>query len=163
MQGSQTVAVKKATKDMQHENGQVLHDLFKEVFALHSALSKIMDRVHEKAGFSTSQKKILQRLNHLGPVTVPDIAASLGVSRQFVQTVCNDLLMLGFLKFKDNPRHKRSKIVSPTDQGLAAFRNAQQKENKIIEAAFSDIETHRIKDAHELLQYIRKRVQNNSI
>jgi DNA-binding MarR family transcriptional regulator len=156
------MVVKKATRNNKNETGQVLHDLFKEVFELHSALSKIMDRVHVKAGFSTSQKKIMQTLNNIESATVPDMAASLGVSRQFVQTVCNDLFALGFLKFSDNPRHKRSKIAALTDRGVAAFQNAQQNENMIIEEAFPDIKTHRIKDAHALLQYIRKRIQSIS-
>jgi DNA-binding MarR family transcriptional regulator len=156
------MVVKKTARDRRNETGQVLHDLFREIFELHSVLSKIMDRVHAKAGFSTSQKKIMQTLDYMGSATVPDMAASLGVSRQFVQTVCNDLLALGLLKFRDNPRHKRSKIASLTDQGITTFRNAQQNENMIIEEALPDIETYRIKDAHELLQHIRKCIQSIS-
>ena len=153
------MALKKANREREHQTGQALHDLFREVFELHSALSKIMDRIHTKAGFNTSQKKIMQTLDNIGPTTVPDIAASLGVSRQFVQTVCNDLLALGLLNFKDNPRHKRSKIASLTNQGVIAFRKACQNENMIIEEALPDIETDRIKDAHALLHHIKKRMQ----
>ena len=156
------MALKKENRAREYQTGQALHDLFREVFELRSALSKIMDRVHTKAGFSTSQKKIMQTLANLGPTTVPNIAASLGVSRQFVQTVCNDLLALGLLNYRDNPRHKRSKIASLTHQGVTAFRKACQNENMIIEEALPDIETHRIKDAHKLLQHIRKRMQRIS-
>lgn len=142
--------------------GYVLHELFREVFALQAALSGVMDGVHEKTGLSTSQRKIMNMLDRMEAVTVPEMAARLGVSRQFIQTVCNDLLSRGFLSFADNPRHKRSKLAALTDDGRAVFRSSQQKENMIIEQALPDIDLSRAKDAHALLQRIRKEVQNIS-
>ena len=146
-------------KTVKHKTGKALHDLFREVFKLHTALFEIMDRVHEQAGLSTSQHKIMSALSNIGPGTVPDIAAALGVSRQFVQTVCNDLLSRGFLEFTDNPRHKRSKLAALTEPGRSAFRQARQKENEIIERALPNIDPGKATEACELLGNIRKTVQ----
>ena len=148
-----------AEKTIKHTAGKELHDLFREVFELHAALSSIMDKVHEQAGLSTSQHKIMRTLSHLGPATVPDLAALLGVSRQFVQTVCNDLLSRGFLEFTDNPRHKRSKLAILTEPGRIAFRQARQKEDTIIEEALPAIDPGKAAEACELLEGIRKAVQ----
>ena len=65
----------------------------------------------------------------------------MGVSRQFVQTVCNDMLSRGFIEFTDNPRHKRSKLAALTESGRIAFRQARQKENEIIEQALPGIDS----------------------
>ena len=143
-------------KAIQHHSGQVLHDLFREVFALHAALSAVMDKVHEQAGLNTSQHKIMRSLTQIEPATVPDIGAMLGVSRQFVQTVCNDLLARGFIEFKKNPRHKRSKFAELTETGRIAFRNARQKENQIVEQALPEIDPERAKETRELLKCIRE-------
>lgn len=151
-----------AEKTIKHATGKALHDLFREVFELRNALSTIMDKVHEQAGLSTSQHRIMRALNHIGPATVPDMAALLGVSRQFVQTVCNDLLSQGFLVFTDNPRHKRSKLASLTEPGRLAFQQARQKEDKIIEQVLPGIEPDKVKEACELLKSIRKTVQKIS-
>jgi len=148
-----------AEKTIKHTAGKELHDLFREVFELHTALSGIMDKVHEQAGLSTSQHKIMRTLSHIGPATVPDLAALLGVSRQFVQTVCNDLLSHGFLQFTDNPRHKRSKLAILTEPGRSAFRQARQKEDTIIEEALPEIDPGKAAEACELLEGIRKAVQ----
>jgi len=147
-------------KNIKNTAGEALHDLFREVFELQAALSSIMDRVHEKAGLSTSQHKIMRALSHNGPSTVPDTAAVLGVSRQFVQTVCNDLLSRGFIEFADNPRHKRSKLAALTESGLIAFRQARQKENEIIEKALPGIDSDKATEARTLLECVRKAVQN---
>ncbi len=146
-------------KTVKHKTGKALHDLFREVFKLHTALSEIMDRVHEQAGLSTSQHKIMRALSNLGAGTVPDIAAVLGVSRQFVQKVCNDLLSCEFLEFTDNPRHKRSKLAALTELGRSAFRQARQKENEIIEKALPNIDPEKVTETRELLECIRKTVQ----
>lgn len=148
-----------AEKNIKRTAGKEFHDLFREVFELQAVLSNIMDKVHEQAGLSTSQLKIMRALSNIGPGTVPDIAAVLGVSRQFVQTVCNDLLSSGFLEFTDNPRHKRSKLASLTEPGRSAFSQARQKENEIIEKALPNIDPGKATEACELLGYIRKTVQ----
>jgi DNA-binding MarR family transcriptional regulator len=136
--------------------GKALHDLFREVFASHAALSRVMDGIHAQAGLSTSQHKILRTLRRIGPAPVPDLAAVLGVSRQFVQAVCNDLCSNGFIEFTDNPRHKRSKLVVLTDSGRNAFRRARRKENKIIERTLPGINPGKAAEARELLASIRK-------
>ncbi len=142
-------------KAAQHDSGQALHDLFREVFALQAALSAIMDKVHEQAGLNTSRHKIMRILIQMEPATVPDMGAILGVSRQFVQTVCNDLLARGFIEFTENPRHKRSKFVELTETGRIAFRKARQKENQIIEQALPEIDPERVTETRELLKCIR--------
>ena len=144
---------------IKHTAGREFHDLFREVFELHAALLGIMDKVHEQAGLSTSQHKVIRALSHIGPATVPDMAVFLGVSRQFVQTVCNDLHSRGFLEFSDNPRHKRSKLTEITEPGRIAFQQARRKENKIIEQALPGINPDKAAQACELLESIRKAVQ----
>ena len=148
-----------AEKTIKHTAGREFHDLFREVFELHGVLLSVMDRVHEQAGLSTSQHKIIRALSHIGPATVPDMAIFLGVSRQFVQTVCNDLNSRGFLEFGDNPRHKRSKLAALTEPGRIAFRQARQKEDNIIEQALPGINPEKATEACKLLECIRKAVQ----
>ena len=114
---------------------------------------------YTQEGLSTSRHKIIGSLNHIGPATVPDMAALLGVSRQFVQTVCNDLHSSGFLEFTDNPRHKRSKLAALTEPGRIAFRQARQKENEIIEKALPQIDPDKATEACKLLECARKVVQ----
>ena len=140
---------------LQSRTGEVLHELFKEVFALQAVLSRLMDRVHEKAGLSTPQRRVMQILKHLGPATVPDIAARLGVTRQSIQVVCNDLLSHGFIEFRANPRHKRSKLAALTANGNRAYDMAQQNEYAAIEHILGQIDADAAEGARQLLAQIR--------
>ena len=138
-----------------YAGGREIHDLFREIFMTHAALTRIMDRVHEQAGLSTSQHKIMRCLIGSGPATVPDMAAALGVSRQFVQTVCNHLASRGSIEFTPNPRHKRSKLVAATEAGRAAFRQARDREDAIIANALPTMDAEKVTDACQLMGAVR--------
>jgi len=142
-------------------SGKKFHDLFREIFKLQAALSNVMDRVHEQAGLSSAQHNIIRTLQEMGPVTVPDMAAQLGVSRQFVQTVCNRLFAMELLQFEDNPRHKRSRLVLLSDKGRAGYQQARRNENHTIAKALKGLDADKAAEAHELLKQIRRAVQSH--
>src|SRR5436190_244666 len=56
-----------------------------------------------------------------GPLTVPQIARRLGVSRQNVQRVANDLAAAGMATFGQNPDHKSSPLLELTPAGRSAL------------------------------------------
>src|SRR5499425_2134889 len=58
----------------------------------------------------------------LGPLTVPQIAQMRPTSRQRMQRLADELAAEGLVKFIDNPRHQRSKLVRLTRKGDAGYR-----------------------------------------
>ena len=119
-----------------------------------------MDKVHEQAGLSTPQRRVIQLLNRLGSATVPEMAFELGVSRQSVQVICNDLFSRNLIEFTENPRHKRSKLAVLTEPGHQTFQQAQQKEYQVIEQLFPEIELEKVAEACRMLAQIRKAMEN---
>ncbi len=53
------------------------------------------------------------------PLPVAEIARriGLGLTRQSVQRVANDIVARGWADWKDNPHHQRAKLVAPTPAG----------------------------------------------
>lgn len=145
-------------KPQPRASGEDLHELFHEVFLLHAALSAVMDDVHERAGLRTSQVKVADALERAGPASVPEIAARLGVSRQFVQTVCNEFEEMGLIEFQDSPRHKRSKLVVLTEKGRRTLARTGRSEAAIIEKAMPDIDGKATGAATTLLKELREKL-----
>lgn len=56
-----------------------------------------------------------------GPLTVPGIAQTRPTSRQRMQRLADELAE-GLVKFVDNPKHRRSKLVQLTPKGSARYR-----------------------------------------
>lgn len=140
-------------------DGERLHALFREVFALHAALCEEMDAVHERAGMRTPQVRVAAALERMGAATVPDVAAALKVSRQFVQTVCNELLAQGILEFVDNPRHRRSKLARLTATGRHTLHRTKRQEAAIIEQLLPGIDARAVEQAVALLSCIREGIR----
>jgi DNA-binding MarR family transcriptional regulator len=65
----------------------------------------------------------MRSLALLGPLTVPQIAEMRPTSRQRMQRLADELAAEGLVKFVDNPKHRRSKLVQLTRKGDARYRD----------------------------------------
>jgi DNA-binding MarR family transcriptional regulator len=64
----------------------------------------------------------MRSLALLGPLTVPQIARMRPTSRQRMQRLADELSAEGLVKFIENPKHRRSKLVQLTRKGDAHYR-----------------------------------------
>ncbi|MCB2194058.1 MAG: MarR family transcriptional regulator [Deltaproteobacteria bacterium] len=146
-------------KPIKPASGRELHEFFHEVFHLQAMLSQIVDAVHERAGMRTPQIRLAETLEAGGKITVPEAAARLEVSRQFVQTLCNEMVDLGWLAFSENPRHKRSKLVSLSKRGREKLNQAKRIEAEIIEQGEPPVHSKAVRDATSLAVTLRQWLQ----
>jgi DNA-binding MarR family transcriptional regulator len=83
--------------------------------------------VGQKTGLITSWGGgafgFMRSLALLGPLTVPQIAQMRPTSRQRMQRLADELAAEGLVKFIDNPKHRRSKLVQLTPKGAARYRD----------------------------------------
>jgi DNA-binding MarR family transcriptional regulator len=82
--------------------------------------------VGQKTGLITSWGGgafgFIRSLALLGPLTVPQIAQMRPTSRQRMQRLADELAAEGLVKFIDNPKHRRSKLVQLTPKGNVRYR-----------------------------------------
>jgi len=64
----------------------------------------------------------MRSLAVVGPLTVPQIAQMRPTSRQRMQRLADELAADGLVKFTDNPKHRRSKLVRLTPKGDTRYR-----------------------------------------
>jgi DNA-binding MarR family transcriptional regulator len=97
-------------------------DLVLETFRLNGRLIFVGDRLTKSLGLSTARWQILGAiaLAH-GPLTVAEIARSMGLKRQSVQRTVDVLAGDGLVKTADNPNHRRAKLVLFSAKGAAVY------------------------------------------
>ncbi len=87
--------------------------------------------VGQKTGLITSWGGgafgFLRSLALLGPLTVPQMARMRPTSRQRMQRLADELAADGLVKFVDNPKHRRSKLVQLTSKGNAHYREGNAR------------------------------------
>src|SRR5688572_14347678 len=85
----------------------------------------------QKAGLITSWGGgafgFMRSLALLGPLTVPQIAEMRPTSRQRMQRLADELADEGLVKFVDNPKHRRSKLVRLTPKGEVRYRELNDR------------------------------------
>ncbi len=54
------------------------------------------------------------------PLPVAGIARAMGITRQSVQRIADVLVERGLAEYRQNPAHRRAKLLVPTEEGRAA-------------------------------------------
>ncbi len=92
--------------------GAAVTELILEAFRLNGRLLEAGDRLTASLGLTSARWQILGAINEEGrPLSVAQIGRRMGLSRQNVQRITNELERLGFVTFENNPDHKRAKLV----------------------------------------------------
>ena len=90
-------------------------DLILETFRLNGQLLEAGDRLTAPLGLTSARWQVLGAIEQEGqPLTVAQIGRRMGLSRQAVQRIVNDLEPLGFVSLQENPDHKRARLVALT-------------------------------------------------
>jgi DNA-binding MarR family transcriptional regulator len=116
------MAPKTGTGPIADSKGEAIADLMLEIAQCFFRIRAL----GQKTGFITSWGGgtfgFMRSLALLGPLTVPQIAEMRPTSRQRMQRLADELAAQGLVKFVDNPRHRRSKLVRLTAKGEARYR-----------------------------------------
>ncbi len=86
--------------------------------------------LHRDSDVSVGMRAVLESVIDGGPQTVPQMARVRPVTRQHIQGLVNGLLTGGYVEYVDNPAHKRSQLVGPTERGLKVFQEMRARENQ---------------------------------
>ncbi|MFC7402547.1 MarR family winged helix-turn-helix transcriptional regulator [Citricoccus sp. GCM10030269] len=126
--------------------GARLAEVYLLVGPVYRKASKIVQQQQAGMKMSMGVRAVLEQLQREGDVTVPRIAASQELSRQFVQRMVHEAHEAGYVELVENPRHRRSSLVRLTPGGRAAIEAVIHREHSLLgnmpgELTHEDIET----------------------
>lgn len=99
----------------------LLSDSALTTFRLNGQFMAVAEQLAAPAGLTATRWQVLGAI--LGePLTVSDIARTMGITRQSVQRTADVLAAQGLVAYHDNPAHRRAKLVAATDAGRDAVR-----------------------------------------
>lgn len=107
--------------------GAAFTDLILESFRFSGSLLTAGDQLTRDLGLTSARWQVLGAIDD-GPLPVAQIARNMGLTRQAVQRVANDLAAEGFVAFAPNPDHQRAKLVDLTDKGRAALDEVSRRQ-----------------------------------
>src|ERR1700730_7162077 len=103
--------------------------LIVETLRLNGRLLASGDALVADVGLTSARWQVLGAMA-LSPVPLPvaHIARNMGLARQTVQRLANDLEREGFVRFAANPHHQRAKLVLLTARGQSAYAAAMERQ-----------------------------------
>ena len=135
-------------------------DLILEIFRLNGRLLAAGDALVADLGLTSARWQVLGAVA-MSPVPLPvaHIARNMGLSRQGVQRVANDLEAQGIVRFAPNLHHQRAKLVLLTGHGRSLFEAASSRQSPWATALADGLSAREIEAAAKLLRTVRSRLE----
>lgn len=140
--------------------GQSLGPLILEIFRLNGELLAAGDALVAEVGLSSARWQVLGAIAMASrPEPVATLARSMGLTRQAVQRVVNDLLDEGLVALEPNPNHKRAHCVVMTFRGGQTYASANHRRDPWLEDLASGMDEQQILQALSVLRQLRQKLQ----
>lgn len=137
-------------------------DLVLEIFRLNGELIAMGDDLVSDLGLTSARWQVLGAIALAEtPLPIAQIARNMGLTRQAVQRLANELEKEGFLRFAPNPDHQRAKLVLLTVKGQAAYGAAMKRWNPKARALSNGSTVKDIETALATLRRLRQRIAKN--
>ena len=139
---------------------RLLTDIMLMVFRLNARLLEQGDQLVAPLQLSSARWQVLGAVAIAGqPLSAPQIADAMGVTRQGVQKQLNRMLDEGLFEIRPNPRHERSPLYALTETGLSAYGNAMRLHQQWVDALVDGIARKELEAVLPALQQIYARLE----
>ena len=140
-----------------------LTDLVLEIFRLNGLLIASGDALVAGTGLTSARWQVVGAIAlQQGRAPVAHIANAMGLTRQSVQRIADELEKTGIVEFRDNPHHKRAKLVTLTAKGQALNEAAMRLQKPWVAALAADIDHSALQATLAVLTQLRARLEQPS-
>ena len=145
--------------DRHTASGKALTDLILEIFRINGRLLLAGDRLVADLGLTSARWQVLGAVAYAkSPQSVSWLASGMGLNRQGVQRIVNEMKEEGLVRFEPNPHHKRAHLVVLTKRGREAFAAADRLQIPWANALGRGIPAGDIEGALKIAIQVRERL-----
>jgi DNA-binding MarR family transcriptional regulator len=133
--------------------------LILQIFRVNGSLLAAGEGMVADLGLTSARWQVLGAIA-MSPVPLPvaHIARNMGLTRQAVQRLVNEMEGDGFVTFGTNPHHRRAKLVLFTPRGKAAYASAMKRQRPWAEKIAKSLSRKDIDSARSTLAALDRRL-----
>jgi DNA-binding MarR family transcriptional regulator len=133
-----------------------------EIFRANGALIRLGDALVKPLGLTSARWQVMGSIAHgRGTFSVARLADNMGLVRQSVQRIVDELAEAGLVSFAPNPAHKRSKLVLMTPLGKRVFDRATDLWLPIADALVAGLDPRQLRKTTDNLAALRSRLEDS--
>ncbi len=145
------------------EEGEAVTALILDVFRLNGRLQRAGDRLVSELGLTSARWQILGAIAYADrPESVAWHARAMGVHRQGVQRIVNELNREGVVEFQPNPHHKRAHLVVLTQRGRKLYQAAIARQIPWVNELSEGLSSEDIATAQNVIGRLTARLEESS-
>ena len=139
-------------------------ELILRIFRVNGRLLLTGDQLVEPLGLTSARWQVLGAIAGADqPQPVVQLARDMGVSRQAVQRIANDLANAGLVAFKANPHHKRAQLVEFTGHGRSLYERAMVLQRPWVTDLALGLTSAQVETASDVLDLMLKRLDRRRV
>lgn len=149
------------SKEQWTRPGEAVTGLILDVFRLNNRLLVAGDRLVAELGLTSARWQVLGAIAYAErPEPVARHARNMGLHRQGVQRIVNELEAEGIVEFQPNPHHKRAHLVLLTKKGQELFEAAIALQVPWVNALASGLKPRDIATAQGVIDQLKARLEH---
>jgi len=143
--------------------GEALTDLVLAVFRLNGRLLAAGDNLVSDLGLTSARWQVLGAIA-LAPTPQPVawLARSLGLNRQGVQRIVNEMRDDELVELRPNPHHRRAHLVVLTKRGEAAYVAASRLQTPWANALAKGVDAAKLAAATRIIKLLSERLEQSA-
>ncbi|MCE9673248.1 MarR family winged helix-turn-helix transcriptional regulator [Myxococcus stipitatus] len=135
--------------------GTAFTELVLEVFRSNGLLLAAGERLAEPAGLTSARWQVLGVVDH-EPAPVANVARAIGLTRQSVQQTADALEAEGLVEYRENPHHRRAKLITLTPTGRERLREVEARQMAWANKLGGRVSQESLRTALRALQEVRE-------
>ena len=151
-------------KDGWTPKGKAATDVVLHTFRANSLFLAAGDLLAADEGLTAARWQVLGAVVVAGrPLTVPQIARRMGLTRQAVQASVNRLVSEGVVETGENPEHRRSPLIRITELGSRKYAAIQKRQAEWVNELAAGLKRSELATAARVLQELSDRLDKDRL
>ncbi len=143
--------------------GDAATEVVLEIFRVNGLLLASGGRLAARERLTPARWQVLGAVALAGrPLTVPQIARRMGLTRQAVQASVNRLLAVALVEARDNLDHQRSPLIALTERGSQKYAAVDQRQVRWINELSAGLKITDLAAAARALHELGGRLETNA-
>jgi DNA-binding MarR family transcriptional regulator len=151
-----------ASDSVRTPEGAAATELLLQTFRANGLILAAGGLLAAEEGLSSARWQVLGAVVLAGrPLSVPQIARRMGLTRQSVQASVNRLVREALLEADDNPDHRRSPLIGVTETGSRKYAHLERRQVSWINELAAGLKGSDLAAAARILQELSNRLDTN--
>ena len=145
------------------QEGELVTSLILGTFRLNGELLAAGNSLTKPFGLTSARWQVMGAIDLAKhPLTVAQIARRMGLARQGVQRIVNDLEGLEMVCFEANPEDRRAQLVAMTEKGAMVMNEVNTAQAAWVNQLSDGLNLRHLKQAVAVLENIRERTEKTN-